>query len=257
VTALITGASAGIGAELAKLFAKDGHDVLLIARRRERLEALALELAAPGKVRAHVFAADLSAPGAVASVVAECERLKLEIDFLVNNAGFGTSGAFAEHELARELSQVDLNVRALVELTRALLGPMLARKRGRILNLGSTAGFQPGPFMAVYYASKAFVNSFSEALAFELRGSGVTCTVSCPGATQTEFSLVAGTDQSKLFRMGAATAESVAAEAYRAMMKGKPMVVHGAKNKLAVQMLRVGPRKAILAIAASLNRKPA
>ena len=257
MTALITGASSGLGAEFARLFAKDKHDLFLVARRRDRLEALSAELASAHGVRALSFAADLSAADGAAKVVAEAGRLGLEVDFLVNNAGFGGSGAFAGSDLARQIEMVELNVRALVELTRAFVGPMVARRRGRILNIGSTAGFQPGPFMATYYASKAFVNHFTEAIAYELRGTGVTATVSCPGATATEFAAVAGNDKSRLFRAGAASARIVAGQAYRAMMAGRPMIVHGAKNKLAVQALRVSPRAAVRAVAAALNPPPA
>jgi short-subunit dehydrogenase len=256
-TALITGASSGLGAEYAKLFAADKHDLVLVARRRDRLEALARELESARGVKARVIAADLSTPGAPARIAEEVARLGLEIDFLVNNAGFGASGAFAELEPARELEMIQVNIAALVALTRAFLPAMIERRRGRILNVGSTAGFTPGPFMAVYYASKAFVNSFSEALSHELRGSGVTATLSCPGATATEFAEVAGTARSVLFRLGAAPAATVAREGYRAMMKGKPLVIHGLKNKLTVQSLRLSPRSLARAIAASLNSRPA
>ena len=167
-----------------------------------------------------------------------------------------TSGAFFELDLKRELEMVQVNILALLELTRGVLPGMVARKSGRILNVGSTAGFQPGPFMAAYYASKAFVNSFTEALWYELRGTGVTATVSCPGATATEFATVAGTDRSRLFRMGAASPAAVAREGYQAMMAGKAIVVHGMKNKLGVQLLRVSPRGAIRAVTASLNPAP-
>jgi short-subunit dehydrogenase len=254
--ALVTGASSGLGAEFAKLFARDKHDVFLVARRLDRLQELAKELSERHGIKAQVFAADLAAEDGPARVVAEAARLGLEIDFLVNNAGFGSSGAFATSDPARELGMVQVNIRALVELTHAFVGPMVARKRGRILNLGSTAGFQPGPFMATYYASKAFVNLFTEALAYELRGTGVTATVSCPGATATEFAAVAGNEKSRLFRMGAASATTVARQAYRAMMAGRPMIVHGLKNKVAVQGVRFSPRAAITAIAAALNPPP-
>ena len=254
--ALITGASAGLGAEFAKLFAKDKHDLLLVARRLDRLEALAKQLQDAHGIRAHALACDLGVPDGPAQVVAEVQRLGLEIDFLVNNAGFGTSGAFASSDPAREMEMVQVNIASLVELTRSLIGPMVARKRGRILNMGSTAGFQAGPYMATYYASKAFVNLFTEGLAFELRGTGVTATVSCPGATATEFALVAGNEKSRLFRMGAASAQTVALQAYRAMHAGKPMIVHGLKSKLIVQSLRVSPRAMVLKIAAALNPVP-
>lgn len=256
MTALVTGASAGLGAAFARLFAADKHDLLLVARRRDRLEVLAHELSGRHGIQAHVFAADLGIPHGPAEVVAEAKRLGLAVEFLVNNAGFGTSGPFVRSDAGRELEMVDVNVRAVVELTHAFVRPMVERGRGRILNLGSTAGFQAGPFMATYYASKAFVNLFTEALSYELRGTGVTATVSCPGATATEFAAVAGNEKSRLFRMGAAPPEQVAREAYRAMMAGKPMIVHGVKNKLAVQMLRVSPRSTVRAIAAALNPPP-
>ena len=254
---LITGASAGLGSEYAKLFAADGHDVVLVARRRDRLDAIAKELREARGRQAHVIAADLSSPDAAGQVVDEVRRLGLQIHFLVNNAGFGTSGPFAEIDLHRSLEMIQVNIVSLLTLTRAFLQEMIARKSGRILNVGSTAGFQPGPFMAAYYASKAFVNSFTEALWYELRGTGVTATVSCPGATATEFAAVAGNERSRLFRMGAASPQEVAKEGYRAMMAGRPMVVHGMKNKLAVQALRVSPRAAVRVIAASLNPAPA
>src|SRR5438067_708831 len=253
---LITGASAGLGSEYAKLFAADGHDVVLVARRRDRLDAIAKELRPRGR-QAHVIAADLSSPDAAGQVVDEVRRLGLQIQFLVNNAGFGTSGPFAEIDLHRSLEMIQVNIVSLLTLTRAFLPEMIARKSGRILNVGSTAGFQPGPFMAAYYASKAFVNSFTEALWYELRGTGVTATVSCPGATATEFADVAGNSRSLLFRLGAASPASVARQGYRAMMRGKPMVVHGLRNKLTVQSLRVSPRSLVRAIAASLNPRPA
>src|SRR2546425_4884304 len=255
--ALITGASAGLGSEYAKLFAADGHDAVLVARRRDRLDALAKELGEARGRQAHVIAAGPSAPGAPGAVVDEVRRLGLPIQFLGNNAGFGTSGPFAEIDLHRELEMIQVNIVSLLTLTRAFLPEMIARKSGRILNVGSTAGFQPGPFLAGYYASKAFVNSFTEALWYELRGTGVTATVSCPGATATEFAGVAGNASSLLFRLGAAPAARVAREGYRAMMKGKPMVVHGLRNKLTVQSLRISPRALARTIAASLNPRPA
>jgi uncharacterized protein len=256
-TALITGASAGLGAEYARLFAADKHDIVLVARRRDRLETLAAELTGRQGIRVHVVAVDLANPRAVSSILDELGRLHLDIDFLVNNAGFGTSGPFATAEAEREVDMVQVNVTALVMLTRALLPAMIVRKHGRILNIGSTAGFQPGPYMAVYYASKAFVNLFTEALGHELRGTGVTATVSCPGATATEFAGLAGNEGSRLFRMGAASAPTVAAEGYRAMMAGRSMVIHGLKNKLAVQLLRVSPRFVVRSLAATLNAAPA
>ena len=253
-TALITGASAGLGRDFAHLFAADGHDVILVARRRDRLDALAAELASAHGVGTTVFDVDLADPAAPRRLVEQLRARRLEVDFLVNNAGFGATGAFAEVPLERETRMIQVDVTALVELTGLLLPDMKARRRGRILNVGSTAGFQPGPFMATYYASKAFVNSFTEALAYELEGSGVTATLSCPGATATEFAAHAGNAESLLFKLGAADSAGVAREAYRAMMAGRRLVIHGVTNKLGVQSLRVSPRSVVLALAARLNK---
>jgi short-subunit dehydrogenase len=254
-TALITGASAGIGRELAALFAADGHDVVLVARGVAKLEALAAELGAGHGVTAHAVGADLGDAAAPAAIFERVRGLGLEVDFLVNNAGFGSSGAFAELDLARELQIVDVNVRALLELTHRFAKPMRDRGFGRIMNVASTAGFQPGPFMATYYASKAFVVSFTEALAFELAGTGVTVTCHCPGATATEFAAVAGNDKSRLFqRGGVADPKSVAQHAYRAMMKGRVLSIHGALNWLGMESLRFAPRAVVRSVAASLNK---
>jgi len=253
-TALVTGASAGLGHDFATLLAADGHDLVLVARRRDRLETLVRSLADAHRIRAVPVVADLTDPGAAERVVAEVDRLGLALDVLVNNAGAGRTGAFAQSPTATELGMVQLNVTALVQLTSLLLPRMLARGRGRILNVGSTAGFVPGPFMATYYATKAFVNSFSEALAYEVAGTGVTVTLSCPGATATEFAHLAGNDRSLLFRIGAADSMTVARQAYDAMRAGRRLVVHGVSNKVTVQSLRVSPRAAALAITARLNR---
>jgi uncharacterized protein len=253
-TALVTGASSGLGRELAGLFAADGHDVVLVARRRERLDEVARDLAAKHGIQAHALAHDLADPATPARLCEDLGTRGIAVDFLVNNAGFGGTGAFAEADPRRDLEMIQVNVGALVDLTRRLLPPMISRKRGRILNVGSTAGFQPGPFMATYYASKAFVISFSEALAYELDGTGVTVTVSCPGATATEFATHAGNAESLLFRLGAADAAGVAREAYRAMTAGRSMVVHGLTNKLAAQAVRVSPRAITLRLAARLNQ---
>jgi hypothetical protein len=253
-TALVTGASAGLGAELARLFAADGHDVVLVARRRDRLDALAADFAATHGVRAVVLAEDLTDPATPERIAREVANRGIAVEFLVNNAGFGTTGAFVDLDPMRELAMVQVNVTALVHLTRLLLPPMVARGRGRVLNLGSTAGFLPGPFMAVYYASKAFVNSFTEALSYELQGTGVTATVCCPGATATEFGQVAGNDKSRLFQMGAMTATSVGAHAYREMMRGGVVSIPGWRNKVSMQSLRIAPRTMLRRLAARLNR---
>lgn len=254
--ALITGASAGLGMEYARLFAADGHDVVLVARRKSNLDELADEISAAHGIEAHVIAADLSDHVAPQAIFDEVADNGIAIECLVNNAGFGSNGPFVEQDVQRELDMIAVNVTALTHLTRLFLPAMIERGRGRILNIGSAAGFQAGPFMATYYATKAFVNLFSEALAYELEGTGVTVTVSCPGATQTEFSEIAGNNTSRLFKAGAATSADVARHGYRAMMKGKRMVVHGLKQKLGLQALRVSPRGAVLSIAARMNRDP-
>jgi len=251
-TALITGASAGLGLELARLAARDGCDLVLVARRRERLEALGAELRAAHGVGVTVLDEDLARPAAAQTIAERVEAAGLAIDVLINNAGFGTLGPFAESDRARQLEMIDVNVRALVELTHRFLPGMLARRKGRILNLASVAGFAPGPYMATYYASKAFVLSFTEGLATELRGTGVTATASCPGPTATEFGDVAGGSRSKLFRH-LAGAEKVARHAYRAMLAGDVVAIPGVMNELLAQSARMGPRALVRRIAASMN----
>ena len=253
--ALITGASAGIGRELARLFAADGHDLVLVARRLPELQALCGELEQRHHVKARAIACDLGSRSELDALLSEVRGL--ELDYLVNNAGFGSVGSFAELPPEREVAMIDLNVKALVRLTREVLPGMLRRHQGSILNVGSTAGFQPGPYMATYYATKAFVNSFSEALAYELRGSGVSVTLSCPGPTLTEFGAVSGVDKSRLFKLGAATAASVARAAYRAMKRRQTMILHGFLNFLLVQSLRFTPRALVRVIAGLLNRPAA
>jgi hypothetical protein len=252
--AVVTGASAGLGLELARLFAKDGHDVVLVARRRERLDALARELEAAHGVAARVIAADLADPAAPPRIFEETRAAGAEVEFLVNNAGFGTNGPFAETDARRELDLIEVNVCALAHLTRLFLPAMIARRRGRVLNIGSTAGFMAGPYMATYFASKAFVLSFTEALAIELRGSGVTATVSCPGPVATEFAAVAGTDKTALFKSGGvASAASVALHAYRCMRAGRTIALPGLRNKLIVA-LRLVPRGVAARVAGRFNR---
>lgn len=253
-TALVTGASAGLGAEYAKLFAADKHDLVLVARRLDKLEELAATLRAAHGVTVRVIAADLTDAGAPQRLFDELAGAGVEVEFLVNNAGFGTNGAFVELDPRREIDMLQVNVVALTHLTRLFLPGMVARKSGRVLNLGSTAGFQPGPFMAVYYASKSYVNLFSEALSVELEGTGVTVTVSCPGATATEFSAIAGNDRTKLFKRGVADAPTVARQGYDAMMAGRAMIVHGLKNRLGVQAVRAAPRAVLRKLVAGFNR---
>lgn len=254
-TALITGSSAGLGRELARLFAADGHDLVLVARREPRLQELAEQLRAAHGVQARVHACDLADPAAPEALASELARAGVDIEFLVNNAGFGSTGAFTELDRRGELGQIDLNVRALVHLTHLLLPPMVARGSGRVLNIGSTAGFQPGPYMATYYATKAFVNHFSEGLAHELAGTGVSVTVHCPGPTATEFGAIAGNEKNALFTRGVvASSEEVARHAYRAMHAGRRMAVHGFANKIGTSGARILPRGLLARIAGRLNR---
>ncbi|HEY3235740.1 MAG TPA: SDR family oxidoreductase [Polyangiaceae bacterium] len=251
-TALITGASSGLGKELARLFAADRHDVVLVARRRPQLEALSSQLVQQHGITARVIACDLSSREGVDELLRQLEGV--EIDFLVNNAGFGSAGLFSESDAEREARMTELNVTAVVRLTRALLPAMLARRRGRILNVGSTAGFQPGAYMTTYYATKAFVNHFSQALSVELRGTGVTVTLSCPGPTNTEFVEVAGTGGSRLFHLVVASAAQVAREQYGAMQRGRVMIVHGLFNRFLIQIQRISPRAWVRRVVAVLNR---
>jgi len=248
MTALITGASSGIGLELARIFAKNGAEVVLVARHEEKLRALAGELQAAG-VAAHVVAADLSAPGAAAAVAARVAELRVDVDALVNNAGFGLYGPFLETRLDTELAMIQLNIVALTELTKRFLPQMAARRRGRILNVASTAAFFPGPLMAVYYATKAYVLSFSEAIANELEGTGVTVTALCPGPTASGFQAAASLEDSKLVAgRTLPSARDVAQEGYDAMMAGKAVVVTGLSNKITVLAPRFMPRRALASV---------
>jgi short-subunit dehydrogenase len=244
-TALITGASAGIGYELSKLFARDKYRLVLVSRNRKRLEERAKELHQLGSPDVRIIARDLGELEAPDEIFAETQRAGLEIDVLVNNAGFGTRGAFAKTNLDDELEMMQLNVVALAHLTKLYLPQMLARRSGRILQVASTAGFQPGPFMAVYYATKAFVLSFSEAIHEELIGSGVTVTCLCPGATETEFADRAGMRSSRLFAGRVMDARIVAEQGYRGMLAGKPLVITGTRNWLLAQSIRFSPRSLV------------
>ena len=247
-TALITGASGGIGYELAKLFARDRHNLVLVARSADKLTAVANELEAVG-VNVKTIALDLGTAPAPKFVFDQVQREGIAIDILINNAGFGAFGEFAKMREEEILGQIQLNVIALTELTRLFLPPMIARGSGRVMNVASTAGFQPGPLMAVYYATKAYVISFSEAIANEVQHSGVTVTCFCPGATHTGFAKRARNDKSRLFQqLGAMRVEKVALDGYRAVMEGRTLVISGAHNWLGAQSNRFAPRKMITRI---------
>jgi short-subunit dehydrogenase len=247
-TVLITGASGGIGYELAKLFARDHHNLILVARSSDKLAQIANELQSLG-VTVRTYSLDLTQPPAPKFLFDQLHGESVAIDILVNNAGFGAFGEFAQMSNEEIFGQIQLNVSALTELTRLFLPPMLARRSGRVMNVASTAGFQPGPLMAVYYATKAYVISFSEALANEVRHSGVTVTCFCPGATHTGFAKRAGNDKSRLFKqLGAMNVEKVALDGYRAVMEGRTLAISGAHNWLVAQSTRFAPRKMVTAI---------
>jgi hypothetical protein len=244
---LVTGASAGLGAEFARQCRRRGDELVLVARRTDRLEALAAELGS-----AHVIAADLAVPGAAQRLLDEVEGLGLEVHTLINNAGFGAAGAFVEAPAERLVEMIDLNVRSLTELCRLALPPMLERRRGFILNVASTAAFQAGPYSAVYYATKAFVLSLSEALHQETKGSGVHVSALCPGPTATEFFEVAGSAHSRLARM-ATDPVAVVAAGLAGLARNKAIVVPGMMNKMTSQAGRILPRAALRRAVAALK----
>jgi short-subunit dehydrogenase len=237
---LITGASAGLGAEFARQCAKRGEALALVARRRDRLEALKAELG--GDV--HIFAADLALAGAAESLIAEVEAEGLSVATLINNAGFGLAGRFADRPLDRQREMIDLNIRTLTELCHLVLPAMRAAGKGAILNVASTAAFQPGPNMAVYYATKAYVLSFTEALHYELKGTGIRVSALCPGPTHSEFSDVADSHSPTLERMKMPAAPVVAA-GLAGLDASKAVVIPGLKNKIGAQASRFLTRAAM------------
>jgi hypothetical protein len=254
-TVLITGASGGIGYELAKLFARDHHNLVLVARSADKLAQIAAELETRG-ITVKTIALDLASPPAPKFLFDQLQREGIAVDILINNAGFGSYGEFAQMPEEEILGQISLSITALTELTRLFLAPMLARRNGRIMNVASTAAFQPGPLMAVYYATKAYVLSFSEAIANELRGSGVTVTCFCPGATHTGFARRAGTENSRLFKqIGAMSAEQVARDGYRALMSGRTTAISGRRNWVVAQSTRFAPRRMVTAISRWIAEK--
>jgi short-subunit dehydrogenase len=243
-TALVTGASSGIGTDLARCFARDGADVVLLARSEDALRALAEELEAEHGVTAHVLPADLSAPDAAATIDAELDEREIAVDVLVNNAGYGARGRFAERDEDEQMGMVHVNVTALTQLTHRLLPAMIERGRGGVLNVASTAAFQPGPHMSVYYATKAYVLSFTEGLAGEVDGTGVTITCLAPGPTETSFADRADMRDTPLFEMDVAmSAADVAQAGYEGFRAGRTLVVPGLANKASVVLSRFTPRR--------------
>lgn len=253
-TVLVTGASSGIGLELAKCFAADKSNLVLVARTTDALEKLAAELRLTHGVEAHIVTADLSLPESPAKIFSELKGRGINVDVLVNNAGFGLHGSFVDLPLKRQLEIVQVNIVALVDLTGLLLPGMLQRKRGGILNVGSVAGFLPGPHMAVYYASKAFVMSFSEALHEELRGTGVAVTNLCPGATESNFSQVARGKHTRARRSKKMSAAAVAIAGQRAFRRNQSICVPGATNKFLASAPRTLPRAIVRRLVGKFNK---
>ncbi len=245
--ALITGASAGIGVALAREFARHGHDLALVARRGDRLNTLADEIAAAGATRPVVIAADLFKADAAKTIAAALDAAGAEVQYLVNNAGFGLVGLAAERSRDEQLAMIDLNMRALTQLSLTFVDS-LTRLRGGILNVGSMAGFLPGPRMAVYYATKAFVLSLSLALRHELKDRGVRVCVLCPGPVPTEFGARAGVTKTMAPSLLVQTADQVAQAGYRGLMDGRAIAIPGAVNKVLAAVLRFVPHGLLLSV---------
>lgn len=253
-SALVTGASAGLGTHFARALAAEGHDLILTARRADRLEALAAEIRAANGVKVEVIAADLAQPGGADALMAEVARRGLAVNILVNNAGFGLAGSFAEQGRDQLGRMIELNCRALVELSHAVLPGMLQMRAGGILNVASTAAFQPGPWMAVYYASKAFVLSFSEALHEEVRRKGVHVAAICPGPTETEFFDAAAMGDDILLKRFAAPPGKVVRDGLKALKANRAVKVSGLLNAVMAGSIRFTPRAVIRRVVASVQR---
>ena len=252
-TVLITGASSGIGRELAKRFAADGSRLALLARSGGELQTLAEELRSRHKTDARIFTVDLARPDSPAQVLNHLRAAGLKVDVLVNNAGFGAQGRFSDISLERQLQMIQVNMTCLVHLTHLLLPEMMQRNHGGLLNVASTAAFQPGPFMAVYYATKSFVLHFSEALAEELRGTGIAVSALCPGPTRTRFAEAAQMKNSPLMKMSSMSAAEVARIGYEGFRRGHLIVIPGVRNRLLAFCVRLAPRSLVRKVVGRLN----
>ena len=247
LTALITGASSGIGLEFAKVFAANKTNLVLVARSEDKLNQLATQLRLDFGITVKVIVADLSQMEQVFQVYNTCKTANIQINYLVNNAGFGSYGFFVESDWKKTEEMIDLNIKSLTLLSRLFGSDMVANKAGKILNVASTAAFQPGPTMAVYFATKSYVLFLSEAMSNELKGTGVTVTCLCPGATESGFMVAAAMDDSALFKnRKLPTSAAVALFGYKAMMKGKMTVIHGIMNYLIANSIRLAPRSWVL-----------
>jgi short-subunit dehydrogenase len=251
-TALVTGASSGIGSEFARVLAEHGRNVVLVARRAERLEQRAANLTERYGVRAVAIPADLSQPNAAQRLYAELARREIQIDILINSAGFNVYGPFMQSDPEQEMHMLQVNLLAVVALTKLLARDMVARGWGRILNLGSTGSFAPAPLDSLYAASKAFILSFSEAIAEEFKGTGVSVTVLCPGPTSTEFAAAAGMSDTTIFSGRLMSAKEVVSIGYAALMRGQTTVITGLANKLQVWSMRFAPRAFVVRVAKGL-----
>lgn len=253
---LITGASMGIGLEFAQEFARRGYPLILVARSEGKLASLAAEIAKKTKVDVRYLALDLSLPEAPQQLAEFTRAQKLPVEILVNNAGFGEFGFFAETDWEKEARMIDLNMRTLTHLTKLYLPEMIARKSGKVLNVASTAAFQPGPTMAVYYATKAYVLSFSEAISNELEGTGVTVTALCPGPTESNFQAAANLDDSKLFKgKKLPSSKEVAIYGIDALLDGKVVAIHGVMNAIMAFSVRFTPRFLVRKLVRAIQAK--
>ena len=255
-TALITGASSGIGLELAKVHASKGGDLVLVARNKSKLDELKAELENKYKVKVYTIGKDLSVNNSAQEVYEETTKQNIQIDYLMNNAGFGDFGMFVETDWSKELQMINLNITTLTQFTKLYLHDMVKRRSGKIMNVASTAAFQPGPMMAVYFATKAYVLSFSEAVDNEVKDKGVTVTALCPGATESGFQAAAAMEESNLVKgKKLPTSKDVAIYGYAQMMKGKTVAIHGLMNWILANSVRFTPRAIVVMIARKLQGK--
>jgi len=255
-TALISGATSGIGYELACIHAKQGGSLVLVARSKDKLEQIKEDLENNYKINTYVIAKDLSFKDSSKDVYDEVTKNNITIDYLINNAGFGDFGFFIDNDWGKLERMINLNITAITHLTKLFVKDMIKRGSGKIMNVASTAAFQPGPTMAVYYASKAYVLSFSEAISNEVSGSGVTVTTLCPGPTSSGFQQAASMHESRLVKGRIlATSREVAEYGYNAMLKGKSVAIYGILNYLLANSVRFFPRSAVLKIARFIQDK--
>jgi short-subunit dehydrogenase len=251
-TALITGASSGLGEEFARQLARENYDLVLTARREDRLKAVAAKAIRLGSSKVEVIASDLGQPNAPTELHRQITERGIEIECLINNAGFGTHGIFHKMPLAREIEEINLNIGAVISLTRLFLQGMVERRRGNIINVASTAGFQPVPYMATYGASKSFVLDFSEAVAYEVKSFGVTVMALCPGPTRTEFQDIAGVNETGVPSFAYMDAKTVVAQALASAKRGKAVRINGIMNQVMAQSTRLAPRSLVARIAGGI-----